>query len=78
LRGILAQSEIRVDLIPFYDEAHSTLRLCGVSLALLDGQVCKSPGEYKAWLQNLGHEHVLTAFSSHGAVSSYRQAQIMP
>jgi integrase len=47
------------------------------TLALLGGQICKSPEEYKAWSQNLGHEHVLTTFCSYGAVSSYRQAQIM-
>jgi integrase len=47
------------------------------TLALLGGQVCKSPEEYKAWSQNLGHEHVLTTFCSYGAVGSYRQAQIM-
>jgi hypothetical protein len=47
------------------------------TLALLGGQVCKSPEEYKAWSQKLGHEHVLTTFCSYGAVSSYRQAQIM-
>jgi integrase/recombinase XerD len=34
------------------------------TLALLGGQVCKSPEEYKAWSQNLVHEHVLTMFSS--------------
>jgi len=47
------------------------------TLALLGGQACKSPEEYKAWSQNLGHEHVLTTFCSYGAVSNYRQAQIM-
>jgi integrase len=47
------------------------------TLALLGGQACKSPEEYKAWSQNLGHEHVLMTFSSYGAVSDYRQAQIM-
>jgi integrase len=47
------------------------------TLALLGGQICKSPEEYKAWSQNLGHEHVLTTFHSYGAVSTYRQAQIM-
>jgi len=34
------------------------------------------PEEYKAWSQNLGHEHVLT-FCSYGDVSSYRQTEIM-
>jgi hypothetical protein len=47
------------------------------TLALLGGQVCKSPEEYKAWSQNLGHENVLTTFSSYGDVGSYRQAEII-
>ena len=44
------------------------------TLALLGGKVCKSPEEYKAWSQNLGHEHVLTTFSSYGAVGRERRA----
>jgi sulfate permease, SulP family len=36
------------------------------TLALLGGQMCKSPEEYKAWSQNLGHENVLTTLSSYG------------
>ena len=47
------------------------------TLALLGGQRCKSPEEYKAWPQNLGHEHVLTTFRSYGDVSNNRQAEIM-
>lgn len=47
------------------------------TLALLGGQQCKTPEEYKAWSQNLGHEHVLTTFCSYGDVSSYRQTEIM-
>ena len=31
----------------------------------------------KAWSQNLGHDHVLTTFSSYGDVSVYRQSEIM-
>jgi integrase len=34
------------------------------TLALLGGQLCKSPEEHNAWSQNLGHESVLTTFSS--------------
>jgi len=45
--------------------------------ALLGGQKCKTPDEYKAWAQNLGHEDVLTTFCSYGDVNSYRQAEIM-
>jgi integrase len=47
------------------------------TLALLGGQVCKSPEEYKAWSQNLGHENVLTTFSSYGDVAGHRQAEII-
>jgi integrase/recombinase XerD len=47
------------------------------TLALLGGQLCKTPEEYKAWSQNLGHEHVLTTFCSYGDVSGYRQMEII-
>jgi len=47
------------------------------TLALLGAQICKSPEEYKAWSQNLGHENVLTTFSSYGDVGSHRQAEII-
>lgn len=47
------------------------------TLALLGGQRCRTPEEYKAWSQNLGHEQVLTTFCSYGDVSSYRQTEIM-
>jgi integrase len=47
------------------------------TLALLRGQICKSPEDYKAWSQNLGHENVLTTFSSYGDVARHRQAEII-
>jgi integrase len=47
------------------------------TLALLAGQVCTSPEEYKAWSQNLGHDNVLTTFSSYGDVARNRQAEII-
>jgi integrase len=47
------------------------------TLVQLGGKKCKSPEEYKAWAQNLGHEDVLTTFRSYGDVSTYRQAEIM-
>jgi integrase len=47
------------------------------TLALLGGRICKTPEEYKAWSQNLGHDHVMTTFSSYGDVGSYRQAEII-
>ena len=47
------------------------------TLALLGGKICKSPEEYKAWSQNLGHDNVLTTFSSYGDVGCPRQAEII-
>ncbi len=47
------------------------------TLALLGETKCKSPEEFKAWSQNLGHEGVLTTFLSYGDVASRRQAEII-
>jgi site-specific recombinase XerD len=47
------------------------------TLAQLGERVCITPEEFKAWSQNLGHEQVLTTFSSYGQVSSDRQAELM-
>jgi integrase len=33
--------------------------------------------QFKAWSQNLGHEHCLTTFSSYGNLSPHRQAEII-
>jgi hypothetical protein len=38
---------------------------------------CKTPEQFKAWSQNLGHESVLTTFLSYGEVSVHRQDEIM-
>ena len=37
----------------------------------------KTPEQFKAWSQNLGHEKVLTTFLSYGQVASARQGDIM-
>jgi integrase len=47
------------------------------TLALLGGELCETSEQYKAWSQNLGHEHVLTTFTSYGNVSTYRQTEII-
>lgn len=47
------------------------------TLAQIGEKICRSPEEFKAWSQNLGHEHVLTTFTSYGEVSSHRQAEIL-
>lgn len=33
--------------------------------------------QFKAWSQNLGHDHVLTTFCSYGAVPDHRQGEII-
>lgn len=47
------------------------------TLAQLGEQVCKTPEDFKAWSQNLGHEKVLTTFSSYGEVACRRQGEII-
>ena len=47
------------------------------TLARLGERMCRTPEEFKAWSQNLGHEHVLTTFTSYGQVENHRQGEIM-
>jgi integrase len=47
------------------------------TLAQLGERLCHTPEEFKAWSQNLGHEQVLTTFSSYGHVRSDRQAELI-
>jgi len=47
------------------------------TLAQLGEEVCKTPEQFKAWSQNLGHERVLTTFLSYGEVSYQRQGDII-
>lgn len=47
------------------------------TLVQLGEKLCKTPEDFKAWSQNLGHEEVLTTFYSYGDVGSHRQAEII-
>lgn len=47
------------------------------TLGRLGEKVCPNPEAFKAWSQNLGHEGVLTTFTSYGTVSSHRQSEII-
>ncbi|MGM5057771.1 tyrosine-type recombinase/integrase [Rhizobium sp. 814_E9_N1_1] len=47
------------------------------TLAMLGEQRCRSAEQFKAWSQNLGHEQVLTTFTSYGTVATNRQAEII-
>lgn len=45
--------------------------------ARLGEELCQTPEQFKAWSQNLGHEQVLTTFTSYGAVGTDRQGTII-
>lgn len=47
------------------------------TLVRLGESICQSPEDFKAWSQNLGHEKVLTTFTSYGQVTSSRQGEII-
>lgn len=47
------------------------------TLGKLGETVCRTPEEFKAWSQNLGHDQVMTTFTSYGSVSGARQAAII-
>jgi integrase len=47
------------------------------ALAMLGERICKTPEQFKAWSQNLGHEQVLTTFASYGEVAQHRQSELI-
>jgi integrase len=47
------------------------------TLVQLGERLCRTPEQFKAWSQNLGHEKVLTTFSSYGIVGRDRQREIL-
>lgn len=47
------------------------------TLAQFGERRCRTPEQFKAWSQNLGHEGVMTTFVSYGQVSTNRQAELI-
>ncbi len=47
------------------------------TLARLGERLCRTPEEWKAWSQNLGHESEGTTFVGYGKVPTHRQMEIM-
>ncbi|GAW87098.1 hypothetical protein bplSymb_SCF05601P009 [Bathymodiolus platifrons methanotrophic gill symbiont] len=47
------------------------------TLVTLGQKMCRSPEDFKAWSQNLGHEQVLTTLYSYGEVQQSRQGEII-
>ncbi|MES2682686.1 MAG: site-specific integrase [Pseudomonadota bacterium] len=58
--------------LPYYNP-HSLRHM----LAQVGERVCRTPEQFKAWSQNLGHEGVLTTFFSYGGVSEGRQRELI-
>lgn len=71
IRRIFKAAFKAVDL-PYFNP-HSLRNL----LVRLGEELCRSPEDFKAWSQNLGHEQVLTTFTSYGNVAMRRQAEIL-
>lgn len=47
------------------------------TLVRLGESRCRTPEEFKAWSQNLGHQGVLTTLYSYGEVPEYRQKELI-
>jgi integrase len=71
IRAIFREAFERAGL-PYY-QPHSLRN----TLVRLGEQLCTSPEAFKAWSQSLGHEQVLTTFTSYGKVATDRQGEII-
>jgi len=71
IRTIFRQAFVNVGLL--YFNPHSFRN----TLVQLGQKVCRTPEQFKAWSQNLGHEKVLTTFLSYGEVACHRQGEII-
>ena len=47
------------------------------ALTTLGMRICRTPEEFKAWSQNIGHKSPLTTFTSYGTVPAARQAKLI-
>lgn len=47
------------------------------TLVALGQTVCQTPEQFKAWSQNLGHDGVMTTFTSYGSLSPQRQGELI-
>ena len=68
---IFKQAFVEMDLPPF-----SPHRVRD-TVAELAKDHCRTPEDYKAWSQNIGHDDVLMTFRSYGSVASGRQIELM-
>jgi integrase len=68
---IFKDAFVTLDLPPF--APHSVRK----TLTDLASAHCRTPEEFKAWSQNLGHDDVLTTFHSYGTLSPGRQRELI-
>jgi integrase/recombinase XerD len=47
------------------------------TIVQLGYKYCKTPEEFKAWSQNLGHSSPLTTFTSYGSIDEFNQGEII-
>lgn len=71
IRAIFREAFQRAELPYFHP--HSIRH----TLARLGQKLCRTPEEFKAWSQNLGHEKVMTTFENYGTVQCDRQGEII-
>ncbi len=71
VRKIMREAYARVGLPYFHPH------LLRKTLVQVGEQRCRTPEEFKAWSQNIGHESVMTTFRSYGNVSVERQGELI-
>lgn len=47
------------------------------TIVQLGYKYCKTPEDFKAWSQNIGHHNPLTTFTSYGSIDEYHQGEII-
>ncbi len=71
LRDVIGSAFVNVDLPRFHPHGFRK------TLVALANEVCKTPEEFKAWSQNLGHDSVVTTVSAYMPVSPSRQRDLI-
>lgn len=71
IRDVVKQAFASADLA--YYNPHSFRK----TLVKLAYELCKTPEDFKAWSQNLGHNNPLTTFTSYGHIEEFNQGEII-
>lgn len=71
IRNVVKNAFITADLE--YYNPHSFRN----TIVQLSYQFCKTPEDFKAWSQNLGHSSPLTTFTSYGTIDEFSQGEII-